>query len=117
MEKSKDSHSAAVMRKAQFLFNAAVQFSTEFWTTLYAISCDLGLLHSVHSTLEKKHKAGEDEEALNLLYVMNLFYDAEMELPITEITKSKADISAFMELFLWVAEDDIDDVEDDPAEL
>ena len=102
-------------QKTQFLLNAAVQFSTEFWTRLYAISCDQDLLRSVYSTIGKKHLAGEDEEALNLLNAMNLFCEAEMDLPVVEIRKCKADIRIFIELFLWVAEDDIDDVEDDPA--
>ncbi|NCB66630.1 MAG: hypothetical protein EOM48_10770 [Bacilli bacterium] len=115
MARTNDNNLPAEKQKEQFLFNAAVQFSTEFWTRLYAISCDQDLLRSVYSAIGKKHLAGDDEEALDLLYAMNLFSEVEMALPIAEITRCKTDISVFIEFFLWAAEDDIDDVEDDPA--
>jgi len=99
------------------LAQQAQRFSSEFWSELFSVSLDLDLIHSIFSSLVKKHQQGEDEEAIDLLYAINLFDGLEMCLPVAEIVELPRGAKVFMTAFLNASEDIIEDVEDEAEEF
>lgn len=100
--------------KKVFLYfqQRAQEFSREFWISLFELSCDLDMVNSLNAILLDLHNSEADEEALNLLYAMNLFSNCEMRLPVGQIEMHSVFVAIFMTAFLEASEEDIAELED-----